>query len=74
MRFYLTDEEWAVIEPFLPKGGRAPCFARRASTHTIRYATAWARSPNPSQAIAQNHQGPLNWRNRGPRHYYRTMA
>ena len=22
MRFDLTDEEWAVIEPFLPKGGR----------------------------------------------------
>ena len=24
MRFDLTDEEWAVIEPHLPKGGRGP--------------------------------------------------
>ncbi len=24
MRFYLSDEEWAVIEPLLPKGGRGP--------------------------------------------------
>ncbi len=24
MRFDLSDEEWAVIEPFLPKGGRGP--------------------------------------------------
>ncbi len=24
MRFDLSDEEWAVIEPLLPKGGRGP--------------------------------------------------
>ena len=24
MRFDLTDEEWVVIEPLLPKGGRGP--------------------------------------------------
>lgn len=59
MRFDLSDQEWTVIEPHLPRGGRGPkrvddppCFKRYVLYFTNRCAVARpARTLRPSFTI-----------------------